>query len=295
MNEKFFALCREFGPENVGLSTGDATVNRDAPILCCTAEILANIALREGADACVRRRRDGRVPLLRRPRARRGLAGAAADAAADAVPADVGDARRHDVLRGGPDAASTGGRRAVVQVRRAAGAARVRLLARCRSRRRSRSSSTEGKAPVYVVHFTQTDAADSAQDLTSLNVCTREEKDAIGAALAGFRFTQPLRPDVRKWLRHGIGLHHAGLLPKYRVLVEQLAQSGPAQGDLRHRHARRRHQRADPHRAVHAALQVRRPEDGDPQRARLPPDRRARRAQGLRRPRLRRGAGARST
>src|SRR6266478_5827281 len=53
VNEKWLALCREFGPENVGLSTGDASVNRDAPILCCTAEVLANIALREGARANV--------------------------------------------------------------------------------------------------------------------------------------------------------------------------------------------------------------------------------------------------
>ncbi|HWI56837.1 MAG TPA: DEAD/DEAH box helicase, partial [Bacillota bacterium] len=40
VNEKWLALCHEFGPDNVGLSTGDASVNRDAPILCCTAEIL---------------------------------------------------------------------------------------------------------------------------------------------------------------------------------------------------------------------------------------------------------------
>ena len=53
VNEKWMALCRELGPENVGLSTGDATVNRDAPVLCCTAEVLANIALREGEDAWV--------------------------------------------------------------------------------------------------------------------------------------------------------------------------------------------------------------------------------------------------
>src|ERR1051326_5532785 len=53
VNEKWMALCREFGPDNVGLSTGAATVNREAPILCCTAEILANVALREGADARV--------------------------------------------------------------------------------------------------------------------------------------------------------------------------------------------------------------------------------------------------
>ena len=83
------------GPEHVGMVTGDATVNRDAPILCCTAEILANIALREGARARRRRRGHGRVPLLRRPRARRGLADPAAHPAAGALSADVGDPRRH--------------------------------------------------------------------------------------------------------------------------------------------------------------------------------------------------------
>ena len=77
VNEKWMALCRELGPENVGLSTGDATVNRDAPVLCCTAEILANIALRAGRGRVGRRRGDGRVPLVRRPRPRRRLAGAA--------------------------------------------------------------------------------------------------------------------------------------------------------------------------------------------------------------------------
>jgi superfamily II RNA helicase len=84
----------------------------------------------------------------------------------------------------------------------------------------------QGRAPVYVVHFTQLEAAQSAQDFTSINVCTREEKNAIGSALEGFKFSSPYGPDIKKWLKHGIGLHHAGLLPKYRVLVEQLAQKG---------------------------------------------------------------------
>ena len=105
VNEKWMALCREFGPENVGLSTGDATVNRDAPILCCTAEVLANIALREGDRRGRGRRGHGRVPLVRRPRSRRGLAGAAAHPAPGALPADVGHARRRGVLRGGAHAA----------------------------------------------------------------------------------------------------------------------------------------------------------------------------------------------
>jgi hypothetical protein len=84
----------------------------------------------------------------------------------------------------------------------------------------------EGKAPVYVVHFTQKDAARSAQDFTSLALCSREEKNAVAAAIAGVRFTSPYGPTIRKWLRQGIGLHHAGLLPRYRVLVERLAQRG---------------------------------------------------------------------
>src|SRR5205807_7492115 len=84
----------------------------------------------------------------------------------------------------------------------------------------------DGKAPIYVVHFTQLEAAQSAQDFTSINVCTRDEKAVLGNALEGFKFTSPYGPEIRKWLKHGIGLHHAGLLPKYRVLAEQLVQKG---------------------------------------------------------------------
>jgi len=84
----------------------------------------------------------------------------------------------------------------------------------------------ESKTPVYVVHFTQAEAAESAQDFTSLKICTKEQKAEIAARIADFKFSSPYGDDIRKWLRHGIGLHHAGLLPKYRVLVEQLAQAG---------------------------------------------------------------------
>ncbi|NLE02440.1 MAG: DUF3516 domain-containing protein, partial [Fibrobacter sp.] len=84
----------------------------------------------------------------------------------------------------------------------------------------------QGKAPVYVVHFTQLEAAQSAQSFTSLNICTREEKDAIAEAIGDFKFSSPYGPEIRRWVKQGIGLHHAGLLPKYRILVEQLAQKG---------------------------------------------------------------------
>ncbi|HEX6738382.1 MAG TPA: DUF3516 domain-containing protein, partial [Vicinamibacteria bacterium] len=224
VNEKWMALCRELGPDNVGLSTGDASVNRDAPVLCCTAEVLANIALREGEDTAVDdvvmdefhwyadrdRGVAWQVPLLALRRTRFLL-----------MSATLGDvsffAEALTRLNGRPTAVVKSGERPVPLEYAYSEIPVAQTLEKLVS---------EDKAPVYVVHFTQKDAADGAQDFTSLNLCTREEKNAVAAAIAGFRFTSPYGPDIRKWLKQGIGLHHAGLLPKYRVLVEQLAQRG---------------------------------------------------------------------
>jgi len=224
VNEKFMALCREFGPDNVGLSTGDASVNRDAPILCCTAEILANIALREGAAANVQEvvmdefhyyadRERGvawQVPLLTLPQTRFLL-----------MSATLGNTTFFEEeltrLNGRPTAGVSSTDRPVPLEHAYSELPLAKTL---------ESLSADGKAPVYVVHFTQLEAAQSAQDFTSINVCTREEKAALANAVEGFKFSSPYGPDIKKWLRHGIGLHHAGLLPKYRVLIEQLAQKG---------------------------------------------------------------------
>ncbi|MBI1751825.1 MAG: DUF3516 domain-containing protein [Acidobacteria bacterium] len=224
VNEKWMALCREFGPEKVGLSTGDATVNRDAPILCCTAEILANMALCEGAEADIQDvvmdefhyyadRERGfawQVPLLAMPRTRFLL-----------MSATLGDTRFFEAeltrLNGQPTVAVKGTDRPVPLEFTYAELPLSSTLERL---------IEEGKGPVYLVHFTQAEAATSAQDFTSLNVCTREEKTALAAEIGGFKFNSPYGPDLKRWLRQGIGLHHAGLLPKYRLLVERLAQKG---------------------------------------------------------------------
>lgn len=224
VNEKFMALCREFGPDNVGLITGDASVNRDAPILCCTAEILANIALREGAAANVRdvvmdefhyyadreRGLAWQVPLLTLPQARFLL-----------MSATLGDTTFFE------EEITKLTKRATVTV--SSTDRPVPLAFEYSELPLAKTLETlvaGGRAPVYVVHFTQVEAAQSAQDFTSINVCSRDEKAAIANTLEHFKFTSPYGPEIKKWLRHGIGLHHAGLLPKYRVLVEQLAQKG---------------------------------------------------------------------
>jgi superfamily II RNA helicase len=224
VNEKWMNLCREFGPELVGLSTGDATVNRDAPILCCTAEVLSNISLREGVAAAVDHvvmdefhyyadRDRGvawQVPLLTLPQTRFLL-----------MSATLGDTRFFEEaitrLNGRATVTVKSGERPVPLEFAYSEIPLPHMLEQLVEQRRT---------PVYVVHFTQADAAGSAQDFTSLKIASREEKAALADAVAGFAFTSPYGADIRKWLRHGIGLHHAGLLPKYRVLVEQLAQRG---------------------------------------------------------------------
>ncbi len=224
VNEKWMNLCREFGPDPVGLSTGDATVNRDAPILCCTAEVLANIALREGADAQIDNvvmdefhwyaDRDRGVawqtPLLTLPRTRFLL-----------MSATLGDTSFFEEaltrLNGQPTLTVRSTERPVPLDFAYSEIPLPHMIEKL---------AEEAKTPVYVVHFTQADAAGSAQDFMSLKICTREEKADIAATIEGFEFTSPYGAEIRKWLKNGIGLHHAGLLPKYRVLVEQLAQRG---------------------------------------------------------------------
>ena len=224
VNEKWMALCREFGPDNVGLSTGDASVNRDAPLLCCTAEILANIALREGPLANVQEvvmdefhyyadRERGvawQIPLLTLPQARFLL-----------MSATLGDTTLFE-----EELTRLNGRPTVTVASKDRPVPLDYAYSELPLATTLESLVAEGKAPVYVVHFTQLEAAQSAQDFTSINVCTREEKAALSNAVEGFKFSSPYGPEIKRWLKHGIGLHHAGLLPKYRVLVEQLAQKG---------------------------------------------------------------------
>jgi superfamily II RNA helicase len=224
VNEKFLSLCRDFGPENVGMMTGDASVNPQAPVLCCTAEILANIALHRGDESDVRavimdefhyysdadRGYAWQVPLLTMKRARFLL-----------MSATLGKTEFFEQemtrLTGAPSVTVRSDRRPVpleFEYSETPLTERVADLLELK------------RAPIYLVYFTQRSASDAAQALMSINVCSKEEKTALQTALESARFNSPYGKEMRRWLRHGIGVHHAGLLPKYRILVEQLAQKG---------------------------------------------------------------------
>ncbi|HET7329100.1 MAG TPA: DUF3516 domain-containing protein [Nocardioidaceae bacterium] len=224
VSEKFFALCDSFGADNVGMLTGDASINPTAPIITATAEVLANTALRQGKDADIGlvvmdefhfyaepdRGWAWQVPLLELPRAQFLL-----------MSATLGDVSRFeaDLTRrtGRPTAVVSSAERPVPLHFEYAVTPIHETLERL---------LYERQAPVYVVHFTQAAAIERAQALTSVNVCTRAEKDEIVDLIGGFRFSAGFGRTLSRLVRHGIGVHHAGMLPRYRRLVETLAQAG---------------------------------------------------------------------
>lgn len=223
-SEKFFALCEEFGAENVGMLTGDAAINWAAPIICCTAEILANMALRQGPETDAPyvvmdefhffsdrdRGWAWQIPLLVLKRSRFLLMSATLGNTA-AIEERIAERTGREVAHVHSD------ERPVPLDFRYRETPVVETV---------ESLLATDKDPIYMVHFTQRDAAEQAQGLTSGQLTTKEEKRALTDAIGAFRFDSPYGKDIQRFLKFGIGLHHAGILPKYRLLVEQLAQRG---------------------------------------------------------------------
>jgi superfamily II RNA helicase len=224
VSEKFFALCEQFGSAQVGMVTGDAAVNPDAPIIACTAEVLANLALQQGRSADVgqvvmdefhfygdpQRGWAWQVPIIELPHAQFVL-----------MSATLGDmtSLREDLTRrtGRPTALVAGTERPVPLDHRFAMTPVHETLEELIEARES---------PIYVVHFTQVAALERAQALTSTLKVSRQGRDAIAEQIGAFRFTSGFGKTLSRLVRQGIGVHHAGMLPRYRRLVEQLAQAG---------------------------------------------------------------------
>lgn len=223
VSEKYRALVAEFGDDNVGIMTGDGSRNRDAPILCCTAEVLAKIAVRHGAETPYHavvmdefhyygdrdRGMAWQLPLLTLPHVQFLLMSATLGNT-HAIETDLEERTGRSVT--------------VVRTNERPVPLTYRYLESTMDS--SVTALVGAKSPIYAVHFTQRAAAERAQALLSMNVCSSEEKSNLQSVTKGFRFDTPYGKTLRRMVLHGIGLHHAGLLPKYRALVETLAQKG---------------------------------------------------------------------
>ncbi len=224
VSEKFFDLVAQFGADNVGMMTGDSSVNHDAPIIVCTAEIFANHALRDGPGSDVglavmdefhyygdpQRGWAWQVPLVELP-----------DCQFVLMSATLGDVSRFsEDLEERTD-------RDVTVIDDAPRP--VPLDFRWSLEPLPDTIATilqDRDAPVYIVHFTQKDALEQAQALLGEKVLSPDEKQQIREIIGDFRFSKGFGQILSKLVREGIGVHHAGMLPKYRRLVEKLAQSG---------------------------------------------------------------------
>ena len=217
-SEKFFSLCDDFGPENVGMLTGDASINPDARVICCTAEVLANRALREGDRLDVpyvvmdefhyysdpERGVAWQIPLITLTKTRFLLM--------SATLGDVSAIEERIEAQTGIEVALVSSEHRPVPLdfdyRETPLHETIESLIK------------DGKAPIYIVNFTQRECAELAQALTSMQITTREEREKIRDAVGDFRFDTPYGKEFRRFISFGIEVHHAGLLPKYRLLCE---------------------------------------------------------------------------
>lgn len=224
VSEKFFDLIGVFGAKNVGMITGDTSINPEAPIICCTAEIVANMALSRGAKANIGavamdefhfygdpdRGWAWQVPLLTLPDTQFLLMSATmGDVTGIAASLEERTGRTADIIADAPRPVPLAYEYVDTQVSDTVA-----------------DQIAKGNAPIYIVHFSQEAALETAQNLSSAGVTTREQRQAIAEQMKGTKFTTAFGKILRRLLTTGIGVHHAGMLPRYRRLVEQLAQQG---------------------------------------------------------------------
>ncbi len=224
VSEKFFDLVQVLGRENVGMITGDTHINTSAPVICCTAEILANDALREGEDTdvgCVAmdefhffadpdRGWAWQVPLLTLPHTQFMLM----SATLGDVSAIAASLREHtdsdvDLVVDAPRPVPLSYDYVKTPLE-----GTVELAMR------------NNEAPLYIVHFSQDAALSTAQSLANFGIATREQREQIKEMARGTHFTTAFGKILKRLLSCGVGVHHAGMLPRYRLLVEKLAQQG---------------------------------------------------------------------
>lgn len=224
VSEKFFYLVKLFGKDLVGMITGDCVINSEAPIICCTAEILAQDALRWETDSDIKlvcmdefhyfgdkdRGWAWQVPLLVLKDTQFLLMSATlGDTTALAQKLKSLTQRDVSTITNAPRPVPLSYSYSTLSLE-----ASVELIMQQRG------------VPVYIVCFAQSEAQKSAAALASFGISNKEEREEIKKELSGFNFSTSYGKELKRLLLCGVGVHHAGMLPRYRLLVERLAQKG---------------------------------------------------------------------
>lgn len=224
VSEKFFDLCETFGAERVGMMIGNTAINPTAPIMCCTAEVLANMVLRRGAETDIDyvimdefhyfsdrdRGWAWQAPLLELKDSVFMLM--------SATLGDTSDLRIYLERFTNRDVSVVRSNKRPVPLSFTWKEDPIHEVAD--------ELLSQNKAPVYVVNFSQREATEQAQHFTSIALLSREDRAKMRAEVGRFRFDSPFGKTVSRLINHGVGVHHAGLLPRYRLLIERLAQKG---------------------------------------------------------------------
>jgi len=221
--EKYRELCDDFGNDNVGFTTGDFKINRDAPIQVEVAEILWNRIFGDRsvspADIVIM---DETHYFNDRERGyvwEQSIIGLDPRTQLVCLSATVGHADKFchwvELTRRLPMQLVESRERRVPLYHEYREAYLIEVV---------RELAAAQDTPALIFVFGRERCFDTARLLKSCSRFTSDEEKARIEQLCDDTFLDGgVTDELRSLFVHGIGIHHAGILPRYKQLVEQLA------------------------------------------------------------------------
>lgn len=220
--EKYRELCEDFGADRVGFATGDYKVNPEAPVQVVVAEILWNRIFGERAGRLADVVVMDEAHYFNDPERgyvwEQSIIGMDPRTQLVLLSATVGDPQQfcawvYSVRRVEMELVQSHERRVPLyhEYREAYLIEVVREL------------YDKGDWPAIIFSFSRDQCFEWARLLRSCpRFTTDEERARIEAACDEELLQGGLAKELRALLVHGIGVHHAGILPRYKQLVERL-------------------------------------------------------------------------
>jgi len=221
--EKYRELCEDFGEVNVGFATGDFKVNREAPIQVEVAEILWNRIFGDRgkcpADIVIMDEGHYFNDFERGYVWEQSIIGLHPDAQLVILSATVGRPEQFchwvELTRRVPMKLVESRERKVPLYHEYHESYLIETV---------RELAAAGDVPAIIFVFGRERCFETARLLKSCRRFTSdEEKQRIESLCDEALLDSGVGKELRALLVHGIGIHHAGILPRYKRLVEEMA------------------------------------------------------------------------